>query len=207
MSTETKTVTLTFKDVQKEIDQIPFINNGGCGIAALAMVRWIKKYAYDQMTYLFVMGHNDVGSFKLNAAIVANATKLEPTSANHIGPIIYDHLNNKQMIVDSTATYNMLNYDYVNTFRDERILLKAINQVDHWNPVFNRGNVDIIAKSLNINLSDVDCRTGTEYQNSIKVHPKSPKGVQWKDAIVSVKKGFMSLKAEYLKKFLKLIKL
>jgi len=50
MSVETKTV--TFEDVQEAINQVPCINRGGCGIAALAMARWIKKNNPNWMTYL-----------------------------------------------------------------------------------------------------------------------------------------------------------
>jgi len=147
------------------------------------------------------MGHNDVESFKLNAEVVANATQLEPTSAAHIGLIVYDHMTNKQMIVDCNSIYNMLAYDYVNTFHDEKVLLKAINRVDHWNTSFNRKHVATMAQVLDIDLSDIDCRTQEEYRDNLKKLPESPKDVQWKDAVANEAVP-MTLRAKYLRKFL-----
>jgi len=201
MSVEISTV--TFEDVQKSIAQVPNINWGGCGIAALAMARWIKKNKEDRMGYLFVMGHNDVESFKLNSEVLANATKLEPTSASHIGLIVYDYMTETQKIVDCDSTYNMLAYDYVNTFHDEKVLLKAINRIDRWNTGFERKHVATIAEVLGIDLSDIDCRSTKEYCNNEK-RPESPKDVQWKED--KVDKQTMSFHAYYLRKFLRLIK-
>lgn len=203
MSAEVQTKT-TFEDVQAAINQVPNINQGGCGIAALAMARWIKKNNPNWMTYLFVMGHNDVGSFKLNAQVVANATELEPTSASHIGLIVYDHMHDTQKIVDCNSVYNMLAYDYVNTFHDEKVLLKAINRIDHWNDAFNRKHVATIAQVLDIDLSDIDCRTHQEYRNNATL-PKSPDDVQWKDKTAE-EANPISLRIKYMQKFLKLIK-
>lgn len=188
MSIETKTV--TFEDVQKEIDRIPDINYGGCGIAALAMARWIKKYNHNRMTSLFVMGHNNVDAFKLNADVLAKVIKQKPTAAEHIGLIVYDRITKKQMIVDCNSVYDMTRYDYVNTFRDEKLLLDSINRVDHWNPVFDRNHVTTIAQALNIDLSDVDCRTKKKFQDDEIAETSAP----------------ITMKAKYLKKFLRLIK-
>lgn len=202
MSVETKTKT-TFADVQAAINQVPNINCGGCGIAALAMARWIKKNDSNWMTYLFVMGHNDVGSFKLNAQVLAKDTELPPTSAAHIGLIVYDHRTDTQKIVDCNSVYNMLAYDYVNTFHDESVLLKAINRVDHWNTAFNRNNVAIIANVLDIDLSDIDCRTHQEYRDNVQL-AESPDDVKWKDK-AAAEETPISLKTRFVKKFLKLI--
>lgn len=202
MSAEVKTKT-TFEDVQAAINQVPNINRGGCGIAALAMARWIKKNNPNFMTYLFVMGHNDVGSFKLNAQVVAKATELEPTSAAHIGLIVYDHMTDTQKIVDCNSIYNMLEYDYVNTFHDEAVLLKAINRVDHWNTAFSRKHVATIAEVLDIDLSDVDCRTHREYRDNVQL-AESPDDVKWKDK-AAAEETPISLKTRFVKKFLKLI--
>jgi hypothetical protein len=204
MAVEVQTKT-TFEDVQRAINEVPNINLGGCGIAALAMARWIKKNNSNFMTYLFVMGHNDSESFKLNSEVLANATKLEPTSATHVGLIMYDYMTDTQRIVDCNTVYNMLSYDYVNTFHDEDLLIRAINRIDHWNPAFSRRHVATIARVLDIDLSDIDCRTQREYQDNAKKLPTSPNGVQRKDNAAD-KETAMSVKDKFLRKFLKLIK-
>jgi hypothetical protein len=33
----------TFEDVRKFLSQVPKIDDGGCGIAALSMYRWVEK--------------------------------------------------------------------------------------------------------------------------------------------------------------------
>lgn len=202
MSVETKSKT-TFEDVQAAINQVPNINQGGCGIAALAMARWIKKNNPNWMTYLFVMGHDDVGAFKLNAEVLANTTKLEPTSASHIGLIVYDHEKNTQKIVDCNTIFNMLQYKYVNTFHSEKVLLKSINRVDHWNKDFDRINVASIANVLDIDLSDIDCRTNKEYCNNAAL-AESPEGVKRKDKAAEEEIP-ISLIVKYVQKFMKRI--
>jgi hypothetical protein len=65
--------------------------------------------------------------------------------------------------------------------------------------------VATIAEVLDIDLSDIDCRTQDEYRNNVKKLPTSPKDVQWKDEKADESCN-MSLTARYLRKFLRLIK-
>lgn len=156
----------TLEEVREVIRNVPDINQGGCGIAALAISRWINKNMYVRTKVVFVLGYDDSYRFKINNKAILKEE--DPTSATHIGLIIYDEAAGDQKIIDCRKTFYMTNYEYTNTFADPRILLKAINKIGKWNSDFDRSNVAYIAKLLDIDLSDVDCRTESEYDKSLK---------------------------------------
>lgn len=157
---------LTLQEIREIIRNVPDISQGGCGIAALAMSRWIKKNMYGSKV-VFVLGYDDSYRFEINNKAILK--KDDPTSATHIGLIVYDNDEGVQRIIDCRRTFDMTSYEYTNTFTDPKILIKAINRVNKWNTDFDRRYVAHIAAHLEIDLSDVDCRTESEYNNAQKV--------------------------------------
>lgn len=137
------------------------LHAGGCGIAALALARWIKKSDM-RATVLFVLGQNDTGCYTTNASAVLDST-IEPDSASHIGLIVYDFDNNQQHIIDSRGLFDMGNYSFINVFSSESIMVRSINRVNRWNERFSREFVKDIAERLDVDMSDIDCRTPQEY--------------------------------------------
>lgn len=152
----------TIADVQHQLRQIPAINSGGCGIAALAISRWLRKSPL-HATSMIMYGHHDFGTYKQNNEAMINREN-KPGSASHIGVLIYDHTNDKQMAIDCNGTFDISTYSYANIC-DEAFLLKSINEVGEWNYAFSRiPNVKALADALDIDLSDVDIRSKSEYR-------------------------------------------
>jgi len=159
MENEVKTI----KDVQQILCRIPSINYGGCGISALAIARWLRKSEL-RVSTRFIFGQRDYKTFKQNAKAQISVNN-KPSSASHIGVLIYDYTNNKQMVIDCDGTFDITSYSYAN-LSDEKFLLKSINECDQWNQDFDRiPYVQIIAEELDIDLSDVDLRTKKQYRD------------------------------------------
>jgi len=151
----------TIKDVQHVLQRVPKIHAGGCGVAALAISRWICKSNMRAST-VFVFGHRDRETYDQNHKAEMNSNN-KPGSASHIGVIIYDYYNDKQMIIDANGTYDMTSYYYLNTIGNADFMLRSINQIGEWNDSFDRRHVERIAKELDIDLSDIDIRTKHSY--------------------------------------------
>lgn len=151
----------TIEEVQAVLREIPNINNGGCGIAALSIHRWLKESML-HASAMIVFGQRDYNTFKQNAQAQID-TSNKPGAASHIGVLIYDYTNNKQMVIDCDGTFDITEYSYAN-LTDDKFLLKSINVCDAWNHLFRRKNhVKNIADALGIDLSDVDLRSKYEY--------------------------------------------
>lgn len=145
----------TLADVQDFLSDIEDIDQGGCGISALAMRRWLAKNSPHCNT-VFVLGYNEPTRFKTNNNAILK--KEDPTSATHIGLIIYDNLSGTQSIIDCVGVFKMTDYSYVNSFESEDIMVRALNRPNSWNVAFNRKRqVNRISEYLGINLSDIKC--------------------------------------------------
>jgi len=162
MSAETTTKVTTLTEARAAIAGIPGLHQGGCGIAALALARWIKN-SNMAATTLFVLGDNSGCYYRTNVSAIIDSS-IEPDSCSHIGLIVYDfNNNNQQYIIDARGIYDMGEYLYINIVSKEQIMVRSINRVDRWNDSFDRRNVAEIAKRLGIDLSDIDCRTRSEF--------------------------------------------
>lgn len=159
-NTETKVKIETLEDVQRFLKTVPSINCGGCGIAALAIGRWLKKSNL-VASAVYVFGQRDLETFNQNARAQADPSS-KPGSASHVGVIVYDYAKKTQSIIDCGGTFDITSYSYSN-LGDEKFLLKSINACDEWNPSFRRRHVKEIAEALDIDLRDVDLRTKHEY--------------------------------------------
>lgn len=162
METKVKTKVETLSQARAALAQIQSINAGGCGIAALALARWIKKSEMRATTH-FVMGSHHRECFVANSTAQVD-TAIQPDSCSHVGLVIYDFDENSQQIIDSRGLFDMGSYAYNAIVSKEDILVKAINRVDRWNPRFKRrDNVPTIEQVLDIDLSDIDCRSHEQY--------------------------------------------
>ena len=62
----------TFEDVKEFLSNIDYINSGGCGLSALVMYRWLKKY--DKLTedIKIIFLDNDEYNYKNNKECMTN---------------------------------------------------------------------------------------------------------------------------------------
>lgn len=148
-------------EVREYLRTVPRINQGGCGVAALAMARWLEKN--DPLaSYGFIMCYDkrDDERFATNSSIFAgNNIQLPPVAPSHVG-LVYKTLQDElptTLTVDTANYLDPLMFKFTHTFHRESLLVKAINNVKSWNPKFKRAlRVKKIAKVLDIDLSDID---------------------------------------------------
>lgn len=144
----------TFNKVRKYLNSIEAINRGGCGIATLTMWEWLKNHnqllADTMIVYLYEYSDKD--------RAVTNIKKLQgkrvvggPRATSHI--CIY----HKGKYIDCQKEINIAKYEmiqHIDSYQDaEQFLRDTINNIGDWNPWFNRQNIEIIEKTLNIKLN------------------------------------------------------
>lgn len=155
-------LSIEFYKVLKDLRTIPTINEGGCGIAALSMYRWLKQknllngdehfkflYLYDDYDMFFKNQYETV----IDALQNSNSEIITPDhvvfyySDNH-----YDSNGTKDHIIEADEMYNINLTQSV----DEKQLVETINNVSDWSPKFNRNlYVPYIEEKLSITLSDI----------------------------------------------------
>jgi len=144
-----KTEDKTFKEVQEYLGNIKYINAGGCGIAALAMYRWLKKNNQSKNTS-FMFLDNEWMMFQNNKKCLEtnNGT---PGSCGHV---VLLHGNK---FIDCYGNYyNVEKFSYRLRILSEDFLVNAINNISTWNTDFNRKKeISKISKHLHIDLSDI----------------------------------------------------
>lgn len=137
------------------LNKIPELNNGGCGISALSMYRWLEKNNYLQgdEKFLFLYRRNDDFYENNKMALSNNA---EFCSCAHI--LFYFNGS----FYDSNGKQNHHVHDLRSLYKvkhtvTEDQLIEAINNRVTWNNDFRRSKyVSVIENKLGISLSDID---------------------------------------------------
>ncbi len=141
----------TLQEVRNYLEDIPKIDHGGCGLAALAMYRWLKKnHKGRRKRLLFVYLYSQkTDSYFTNNKKILEGNMGEPTSCGH-ACIYYD---GKYM--DSSIIIDVSYYGSVQHITEEEFIKDSINNIGKWNVKFDRYYVDVIAEALDIDLSDI----------------------------------------------------
>jgi hypothetical protein len=134
---EMSTTYRTVEQVIDFLDGIPYINNGGCGVAALAIIRWLKT-----------------NKKKTVKPVYLDDDEFPPVdrAPNHVAVRL------GKDYVDATGRNNFANPGIWLYSREvtESDLVTALNSPT-WNSTFDRNNwLPIIESELNVDLSDVD---------------------------------------------------
>ncbi len=134
---------MDLKDVQTELIKIPDLNQGGCGISALAMYKALKD-SDDNIGFVFMYKKLNAEVFNHNETILGGVSQL-PKAPNHVG-ILY-----KGELIDSNGKIDLKKYSLIQ-FVDYKFLIDAINNSDSWNEVFDRRKADLIEEKLGVKL-------------------------------------------------------
>jgi hypothetical protein len=136
----------SFTDLRKYLDNIPYINNGGCGLATLVMYRYLIDEGHVVKIVFANKSHNyenAITNIKFDIGEASNAQ-----SAGHV------FLFHQNKFIDCTTEIDISHYRYFE-FVGEKKLLNAINN-GGWNTTFDiKQYLPIIEYGLGIDLSDV----------------------------------------------------
>jgi hypothetical protein len=120
------------------LNSIPNINDGGCGIAALAIIRWLKtnKKKKAKAVYLDDDWYPPLDRAPGHVSVRLGQDYIDSKGRNGFGhPSIWEY-----------------NREY-----SERHLVQAINNIGTWNSDFERAYwTPVIADELGVDLSDVE---------------------------------------------------
>jgi hypothetical protein len=134
-----------FEEVRKYLSNIPNINYGGCGVAALSMYRWLEKNK-NKKSNLVICYNNSEKYEKTIENLGKDNDKLFAPS--HCG------IKYKNNFLDARENIFIAIYCHSHLI-DEKKMLQLINFGDFWSEEFERGNTREISQRLKIDLSDV----------------------------------------------------
>jgi hypothetical protein len=143
----------TFEEVREFLSNIDSINCGGCGLSALVMYRWLKKYKKLPEDTKILFLENDLSSHLNNKECMSNKQG-ELKAPCHIVIVLRDTYMDCAKI-----QYNIAQrYDYILEVA-ENYLVACLNNISSWNYMFNRNEaISEIESKLQIDLSDVNRR-------------------------------------------------
>ncbi len=134
----------SFKQVQKYLDDIPDINHGGCGIAALAMYYAAKREGKKVgIAYLYSRGYDD-DCMEMNEKYKKGKSK-KAGSCSHVVVRVGNRYYDSEGIVNLKKHSRSFIIDKSIT---KKHLKASINNVDDWNNDFNRKYVKRIEKFI-----------------------------------------------------------
>jgi len=138
-------------DVKEYLKSIPSLHYGGCGIAALAIKRWLKKHKNidSHIIYGFTNKHD---YYRPNAIAIEKNDLNAVSSCSHAGVCI----NGETTIFDVKTVWSKDEFPYYLTMPEE-FVVPSLN-VNRWNSCFDRSHIKDIANKLKIDLSDVKLR-------------------------------------------------
>lgn len=140
----------TLKQVQKFLSKIPDINEGGCGISALSIYRWLEKNNIkDNNKFIFLYNAGEKKEYLNNRKVLRNGEG-KATAPLHCCIL------HEGKFIDCDGGIDIGKYNWVQIIDEEQFIKKAINNVGTWNDCFNRKHIGKIGKKLNIDLSDIE---------------------------------------------------
>jgi hypothetical protein len=144
---------MTLNIVRRKLDAIPYINNGGCAIAALAMYLWIiknekpKEEDYPKILYMY-QGEDD--DYYSNAEALQNNDLTDTRACGHAC------ISYKGNLMDSSCMNDEIEESKGNILElpNVEFVIASIKN-GSWNSCFRRENIKLIDEELGINLSDL----------------------------------------------------
>ncbi len=142
----------SLEEAKQFLNEIPYINRGGCGISALSLYRWIKKNQEDK-NVKFVFLYTSKTDYLNNENVLKNKTGKAESPSHAV--LLYDG-----HFVDSheDITFSDLSDDgfrWLQIIEEEEFIKQSIKNKDSWNSSFDRENIQKIEENLKIDLSDI----------------------------------------------------
>lgn len=143
IKTAKRTSKMTLKQAQKYLSKIDNINEGGCGISALAMYQFIKNNGRIGNTK-FVFLYNRKKRY-LNNRKSVDGGKVYASSHCCL-------FNDGKFIDCDGIVKDVKDYRWIHMADEEEFIVRAINNVGDWNSNFDRKHVREIEMKLNVEL-------------------------------------------------------
>ena len=136
-------------EAQNYLDSVSMMNNGGCGIAAIAMKRWMRKNKNKNVNIIFGFSQYSENLYQNNCRAIAGLEDGLPSACTHAG------FKLKGEIYDSNGKWSKTQFKFLLPM-PEKIAVAAVNDFTNWNIAFSRStHVPRIAKTMDIDLSDI----------------------------------------------------
>ena len=130
----------TFLQLRRYLQTIPCINEGGCGIAALTMFRWLKQRG-ESSEIVFYYNSKSKKSFNANEACMG------VDSCSHA------YVKYKQKLYD---TERLQTDGRLRHMMSESMVVKSVNNKKNWSSNFDRDFIPYIQKDTGVDLSDLN---------------------------------------------------
>ena len=137
-----------FKDVLQFLNNIPYINHGGCAIAVLAIHRWLNKYGIKSS---IIYCYRDSDDFHYNLFINYldnNYGEGRPAGCAHA------FIKIGKQLFDSKGRVKKLTYTHSIEISEKSAVISLLYEND-WNNSFSRRHITKIEKFLEISLNDI----------------------------------------------------
>lgn len=135
----------TFDQLKEFLSNIPCIHHGGCGIATLAMYKFLRNNGED-CNIAYLHKSSDVNGAINNLNYYRDNTQT-PDSANHVCLFYLGQF------MDCSKILNPSDYKCI-IFGNEEMLLKSVKNVSKWNSDFDREtNIPLIEEFLEFSLN------------------------------------------------------
>lgn len=122
----------TFNELRNYLFSIPNIHDGGCGISALFMYKWVKQNmpaADVRFVYLY---HSCSEAYTHNDSILKNNSAENPTSCSHACIVLGDEYMDCEKLVRPG------DFTFVHNIDNEEFILKSLRNRSKWNDWFSR---------------------------------------------------------------------
>ena len=146
----------TLSQVRKFLNGIDDINFGGCGVAALALYRWCKAHGLKPDGFAWLYKDYEADD------LVSNENAIQSQELDNLYVPCHVALQLDGLLYDSATSEasNTCRTSLTQPGISESVLLHLLNDSRGWNSYFDRKTqVPIIAKTLDIDLSDVTLTT------------------------------------------------
>jgi len=139
----------TLKQAQKFLSKIPNINDGGCGVSALSLYRWIKdNLEIGNTKFVFLYPKDEEDRYKNNSRALINEDD-EAEACDHCC-LFY-----KNEFIDCDGVELLDRYEWIQMIDQEDFIKRALENVGDWNSCFDRRQIKNIEKGLGIDLEDI----------------------------------------------------
>lgn len=137
----------TLRQARKYLATIPYLNSGGCAIAALALYRLLEKQRKLTKTTAVVYLYSQRAMHLYTHNCRALRGQATPAGCHHA--VLY----HRGQYIECGVKSNISGFSYKHNFTDVKTVVKSVESPVNWNDLFDRSRyMNEIEKQLGITL-------------------------------------------------------